>query len=42
MVPGCHKRKTFYEGHSFYERHAALTWWFVMARIGQGLRSTDY
>ena len=21
-----------------YERHAALTWWFVMARIGQGLR----
>ena len=30
--------QTFYEGHSFYERHAALTWWFVMARIGQGLR----
>jgi hypothetical protein len=23
---------------SFYERHAALTWWFVMARIGQDLR----
>ena len=31
--------QTFYEGHSFYERHAALTWWFVMARIGQGLRA---
>jgi hypothetical protein len=30
--------QTFYEGQSFYERHAALTWWFVMARIGQGLR----
>ena len=30
--------QSFYEGHSFYERHAALTWWFVMARIGQGLR----
>ena len=27
--------QTFYEGHSFYE---GLTWWFVMARIGQGLR----
>src|SRR5215469_8003059 len=30
--------QTFYESHSFYERHAALTWWFVMARIGQDLR----
>jgi hypothetical protein len=30
--------QTFYEGHSFFERHAALTWWFVMARVGQGLR----
>ena len=26
--------QSFYEGHS-YER---LIWWFVMARIGQGLR----
>jgi hypothetical protein len=26
---------SFYEGNSFYER---LTWWFVMARIGQDLR----
>ena len=30
--------QTFYEGHSFYERHKALTWWFIMARISQGLR----
>jgi hypothetical protein len=30
--------QTFYEGHSFYERHKALTWWFVMARIGQDIR----
>ena len=30
--------QTFYEGHSFYERHKALTWWFVVARIGQDLR----
>ena len=26
------------QAQSFYERHAALTWWFVMSRIGQGLR----
>jgi hypothetical protein len=26
------------EAQPFYERQAALTWWFVMARIGQGLR----
>jgi len=26
------------QAQSFYERHAALIWWFVMARIGQGLR----
>jgi hypothetical protein len=26
------------QAQSFYERHSALTWWFVMARIGQGLR----
>ena len=25
------------QAQSFYERHAALTWWFVMA-LGQGLR----
>ena len=36
--PGMSEAQTFYEGHSFYERHAALTWWFVMAQIGQGLR----
>src|SRR5215472_11068578 len=30
--------QSFYEGHSFYERHAALAWWYVMARIGQDLR----
>ena len=33
--------QTFYEGRSFYESHAALTWWFVMARIGQGLRQRN-
>jgi hypothetical protein len=27
---------SFYEGHSFYQ---GLIWWFVMARIGQGLRA---
>ena len=26
---------SFYEGNSFYQ---GLTWWFVMARIGQDLR----
>jgi hypothetical protein len=26
------------EAQSFYERHWELTWWFVMARIGQDLR----
>ncbi len=28
------------QAHSFYERHSykGLIWWFVMARIGQGLR----
>lgn len=26
------------QAQSFHERHAALTWWFVMARIGQSLR----
>lgn len=29
------QRRSFYEGHSFLDR---LVWWFVMARIGQGLR----
>jgi hypothetical protein len=27
---------SFYEGHSFLK---GLIWWFVMARIGQGLRA---
>ncbi len=26
------------ETQSFYERQGAIAWWFVMARIGQGLR----
>ncbi len=26
------------QAQPFYERQAALTWWFVMARIGQDLR----
>jgi hypothetical protein len=26
------------QAQSFYDRHLELTWWFVMARIGQGLR----
>ena len=26
------------QAQSFSERHAALTWWFVIARIGQDLR----
>ena len=26
------------QAQSFYERQAAITWWFVMARIGQSLR----
>jgi hypothetical protein len=26
------------QAQSFYDRHSELTWWFVMARIGQGLR----
>ena len=26
------------QARSFYEKHLELTWWFVMARIGQGLR----
>ena len=38
MVPGMSQAQTFYESHSFYERHKALTGWFIMARIGQGLR----
>ena len=25
------------QAQSFYERHWELTWWFVMARVGQGL-----
>ena len=33
--------QTSHESHSFYERHKALTWWFIMARIGQGLRERD-
>jgi hypothetical protein len=28
-------QRSFYEGNSIHE---GLTWWFVMARIGQGLR----
>jgi hypothetical protein len=24
--------------YSFYERQEGLIWWFVMARVGQGLR----
>jgi len=27
--------QSFYEGHSFVQ---GLIWWFVMGRIGQGLR----
>jgi hypothetical protein len=26
------------QGQSFYERQAALIWWFVMARIGHDLK----
>ena len=26
------------QAQSFCEKHLELTWWFVMARIGQGLR----
>ena len=26
------------QAQSFYERHTGLIWWFVIARIGQGLR----
>ena len=26
------------QAQSFYESHWELTWWFVMGRIGQGLR----
>jgi hypothetical protein len=26
------------QAHSFYERQLELTWWFVMAQIGQGLK----
>jgi hypothetical protein len=26
------------QAQSFYEKHAALTWWFVMTGIGRGLR----
>jgi hypothetical protein len=26
------------QAQSFYERHSALTWWFVILQIGQGLR----
>jgi len=26
------------QAQSFYERQSGLLWWFVMARIGQGLR----
>ena len=29
------QRQSFYEGHSFVQ---GLIWWFVMGRIGQGLR----
>ncbi len=29
------QRRSFYEGNSFLD---GLVWWFVMARIGQGLR----
>jgi len=26
------------QAESFYEKQSGLVWWFVMARIGQGLR----
>ena len=28
--------QSFFEGHSYYQ---GLIWWFVMARIGKGLRA---
>lgn len=34
-VPSMPQAYSFYEGYSYYE---GLVWWFVMARIGQGLR----
>jgi hypothetical protein len=34
-VPGMLQAQSFYEGHSFVQ---GLIWWFVMGRIGQGLR----
>jgi hypothetical protein len=35
--PGMPQSQTSPESHSFYERQLAHAWWFVMARIGQGL-----
>ena len=26
------------EGQTFYDRQAALTWWYVLVRIGKGLK----
>jgi hypothetical protein len=34
-VPSMSQAQSFYEGHSFVQ---GLIWWFVMGRIGQGLR----
>jgi hypothetical protein len=34
-VPDMPQAQSFYEGHSFVQ---GLIWWFVMGRIGQGLR----
>ncbi len=34
-MPDMPQAQSFYEGHSFVQ---GLIWWFVMGRIGQGLR----
>jgi hypothetical protein len=34
-VPSMSQAQSFYGGHSFVQ---GLIWWFVMGRIGQGLR----
>jgi hypothetical protein len=34
-VPNMPQAQSFYEGRSFVQ---GLIWWFVMGRIGQGLR----
>jgi hypothetical protein len=34
-VPDMPQAQSFYDGHSFVQ---GLIWWFVMGRIGQGLR----